>query len=291
MRLASVAGRATIVAGPDGEGVLRGIDVARESDGRFEPGIATLYGDWQAFREWAATADPGQGAPFVPSALDNPAPEPRQVFAIGLNYLSHAAETGVDGARGLVPPTFTKYPSSLAGPFGPVTLPSEKVDWEVELVAVIGRRAERVDAGQAWSYVAGLAVGQDYSEREIQMAGPAPQFSLAKSFPGFSPIGPWLVTPDELADPDDLELVCEINGEQVQKGRTSAMVWPVADLIATLSTVCPLLPGDVIFTGTPAGAGAARSPQRFLAPGDTVVSRIDGIGEIRQECVAAEMSY
>jgi 2-keto-4-pentenoate hydratase/2-oxohepta-3-ene-1,7-dioic acid hydratase in catechol pathway len=151
---------------------------------------------------------------------------------------------------------------------------------------VIGRPAERVAPAEAWSHVAGLAVGQDYSEREIQMVGPAPQFSLAKSFPGFGPIGPWLVTPDELDDPDDLELVCEINGEQVQKGRTSAMVWSLPDLISVLSGVCPLRPGDVIFTGTPAGVGMARKPPRFLAAGDVVVSRIQGIGEIRQECLA-----
>jgi 2-keto-4-pentenoate hydratase/2-oxohepta-3-ene-1,7-dioic acid hydratase in catechol pathway len=275
------------MAAPDGDPVLRGIDVERESGGRFGPRIASLYDDWAAMRDWAATVEPRQGGPVESSALENPAPEPRQAFAIGLNYLSHAAEAGLDGGRALVPPTFTKYPSSLANPFTPLTLPTEKVDWEVELVAVIGRRAERVDAARAWSYVAGVAVGQDFSEREIQVAGPVPQFSLGKSFPGFGPIGPWLVTPDELSDPDDLELVCEVNGEQVQKGRTSAMVWPVPDLIATLSTICPLLPGDVIFTGTPAGVGMARSPQRFLAPGDLVVSRIEGIGEIRQQCLAA----
>lgn len=185
-----------------------------------------------------------------------------------------------------MPPTFTKFPTSLCGPFSPLVLPSGKVDWEVELVAVIGRHAEHVPAASAWSHVAGLAIGQDYSERDVQGAGPAPQFCLGKSFPGFGPIGPWLVTPDELDDPDDLELVCEINGEQVQKGRTSDMVWPVPDLVSVLSSVCPLRPGDVIFTGTPAGVGAARSPQRFLSPGDVVVSRIDGIGEIRQQCLA-----
>jgi 2,4-diketo-3-deoxy-L-fuconate hydrolase len=286
MRLASVAGRATVLTASDGQGDIHGVDVGRVSEGRFGPDIAELYGDWERFRAWAATMEPANGDRIDPSTLDNPAPAPRQVFAIGLNYLSHAAEAGLDATRDLVPPTFTKFTSSLAGPFSPVVLPSEKVDWEVELVAVIGRSAERVSSADAWSYVAGLAVGQDYSERAVQLAGPAPQFSLGKSFPGFGPVGPWLVTPDELTDPDDLELFCEINGEQVQKGRTSAMVWSVPDLIESLSTVCRLLPGDVIFTGTPAGVGVARSPQRFLAPGDVVVSRIEGIGEIRQECRA-----
>jgi 2,4-didehydro-3-deoxy-L-rhamnonate hydrolase len=286
VRLASVSGRATLLAVTEGSHELRGVDVARVSRDRFGPDVAGLYPEWEAFREWAAAVDPADGDPVDLAELGNPAPAPAQVFAIGLNYHDHAAEAGLQVARGLVPPTFTKFPTSLAGPFAPVALPSDKVDWEIELVAVIGRRAERVPAAEAWSYVAGLAVGQDYSERAVQMVGPAPQFSLAKSFPGFGPIGPWLVTPDELGDPDDLELVCEINGEQVQKGRTSAMVWSLPDLVSVLSGVCPLLPGDVIFTGTPSGVGMARKPPRLLSAGDVVVSRIEGIGEIRQECLA-----
>jgi 2,4-didehydro-3-deoxy-L-rhamnonate hydrolase len=284
MRLASVAGRASILTIPDGDGDIRGVDVARASEGRFGPDIAALYRNWESFRQWATAVNPADGDAVEASALDNPAPAPQQVFAIGLNYHDHAAETGVNAARDIVPPTFTKFPSSLAGPYSSLVLPTEKVDWEVELVAVIGQRAESVSPGDAWSHVAGLAVGQDYSERQVQLAGPFPQFSLGKSFRGFGPIGPWLVTADDFTDPDDLELVCEINGEQVQKGRTSAMVWSVPDLIAALSSVCPLLAGDVIFTGTPGGVGLARSPQRFLASGDVVVSRIEGIGEIRQEC-------
>src|SRR5947209_6471438 len=124
---------------------------------------------------------------------------------------------------------------------------------DVERVAVIGRHAHRVSRQDAWEYVAGLSVGQDISERVLQLAGSPPQFSLGKSYPGFAPIGPVLVTPDEVADKDDLELGCSVNGEQVQKGRTSEMVFPVPELIARLSAVAPLLPGDVVFTGTPAG--------------------------------------
>ena len=286
MRLAAISGRATLLAASEGAHELRGVDVARASRDRFGPDVAALYPVWEEFREWAGSVGPADGDPIDSAALGNPAPAPAQVFAIGLNYHDHAAEAGLQVTRGLVPPTFTKFPTSLSGPFAPVALPSDTVDWEIELVAVIGRRAERVPAAEAWSYVAGLAVGQDYSERAVQMVGPAPQFSLAKSFAGFGPIGPWLVTPDELDDPDDLELVCEINGEQVQKGRTSAMVWSLPDLISVLSGVCPLLPGDVIFTGTPSGVGMARKPPRFLSAGDVVVSRIEGIGEIRQECRA-----
>ncbi len=158
------------------------------------------------------------------------------MFAIGLNYRDHAAETGLDAPD--APPTFTKFASCLTGPETDLVLPTDTVDWEVELVAVIGREATDVPAADAWSYVAGLTVGQDFSERTSQMAGPAPQFSLAKSFPGFGATGPWLVTPDEFADRDDLTIACEIDGETVQSGRTGQMMFPVADLIAHLSAVC-----------------------------------------------------
>jgi 2-keto-4-pentenoate hydratase/2-oxohepta-3-ene-1,7-dioic acid hydratase in catechol pathway len=134
--------------------------------------------------------------------------------------------------------------------------------------------------------VAGLTVGQDISERVLQMVGSVPQFSLAKSFPGFTPMGPWLVTADELDNPDDLELTCALDGEQVQKGRTSELIFSVPALIAKLSAVLPLLPGDVIFTGTPAGVGMGRSPQRYLQPGQTLTSAIEGIGEMRQVLVS-----
>ena len=139
----------------------------------------------------------------------------------------------------------------------------------------------------ALDYVAGYAVGQDISERILQSAATPPQFSLGKSLPGFGPIGPWLVTLDEFADPNDLELGCAVNGEQMQHGRTSDLIFSVPALVAKLSATLPLLPGDVIFTGTPAGVGLGRTPQRWLAPGDELVSRIEGIGELRHRFVAA----
>ncbi|CAN5704715.1 fumarylacetoacetate hydrolase family protein [soil metagenome] len=283
MRLASVSGRATLLG--DGERLV-GLDVATLSQNRFGPDIGSLYGKWEPFREWADSVDPASGTPIDSSELRNPSPSPTQVFAIGLNYYDHAAEADLVASRDVNPPIFTKFPTCLADPFASLVVPTAKVDWELELVAVIGKRAEKVTTAAAWSYVAGLAVGQDYTERELQLAGSLPQFALGKSFAGFGPIGPWLVTPDVLDDPDDLEMVCEINGEQVQKGRTSGMVWSLAELISIISAICPLLPGDVIFTGTPAGVGAVRSPARYLLPGDVVVSRIEGIGEISQTCIA-----
>jgi 2-keto-4-pentenoate hydratase/2-oxohepta-3-ene-1,7-dioic acid hydratase in catechol pathway len=151
---------------------------------------------------------------------------------------------------------------------------------------VLARRAERVAASDAWSYIAGLTVGQDLSERIRQSAGPAAQFSIGKSFPGFAPMGPWLVTPDEFDNPDDLELGCAINGESVQHSRTSQLIFSVPQLIEGLSATLPLLPGDVIFTGTPSGVGLGRNPQRWLQPGEELVSYVSGIGELRQRFVS-----
>ena len=183
-----------------------------------------------------------------------------------------------------VPATFTKFPASLAGPFDDVPVVSTTVDWEVELVVVIGTRADRVAEADAWSHVAGLTIGQDISDRHLQFAAGA-QFSLGKSHRGFGPMGPWVVTVDEVPDPDDLALGCSVDGETVQDARTSDLIFGVPQLIAELSAVLPLLPGDVIFTGTPAGVGIARQPATFLAPGQVLETWIEGIGTIRNRCV------
>jgi len=202
------------------------------------------------------------------------------VFAVGLNYADHAAEAGI--ARPEAPVIFTKFASAISGPVTTVPLPPGSVDWEVELVVVIGRGGRDIPAARAWDAVAGLSVGQDLSERHRQMSGPVPQFSLAKSHRGFAPIGPALVTIDELDDPDDLELGATINGEVVQRSRTSQMIFSVPELIEHLSRTVELCPGDVLFTGTPPGVGVGRTPPRFLGPGDVLRSYVDGIGELVQ---------
>jgi 2-keto-4-pentenoate hydratase/2-oxohepta-3-ene-1,7-dioic acid hydratase in catechol pathway len=138
---------------------------------------------------------------------------------------------------------------------------------------------------RAWDHVAGITVGQDLSERVSQYRGPAPQFGLAKSFPGFSPMGPALVTADELDNPDDLGLGCEVNGEEMQRSRTAEMIFSVSDLVAYLSGVVTLYPGDVIYTGTPPGVGKGRTPPRFLHPGDELHSWIEGVGDLNQRFV------
>jgi 2,4-diketo-3-deoxy-L-fuconate hydrolase len=275
MKLANVNGRAALILGDEIA------DVATASQGRFGPDPMAVYDDWSAFVEFASTVTTATG-PLVDADLRSPVPAPRQVFAIGINYRSHAEESGM--AIPDVPATFTKFPASLAGPFDDVEIVGETVDWEVELVAVFGQRADRVDEADAWTHVAGLTVGQDISDRHLQFTAGA-QFSLGKSRRGYGPMGPWLVTPDEVPDPDDLALGCAVDGEKVQDARTSDLVFNVPTLVAELSAVLPLLPGDVIFTGTPAGVGLARKPPRFLQPGQVLESWTEGIGTIRNRCI------
>jgi 2,4-didehydro-3-deoxy-L-rhamnonate hydrolase len=256
--------------------------------------LATISGD-------AALADPmtavaryaelgGLTARCEPSAaggsvadaeLGPPVPRPRQVFAIGLNYVNHANESGMETPP--APLTFTKFPSSIAGPHDDIPLSGEMVDWEVELVVVIGTTATRVAAARAWEVVAGVTLGQDVSDRLVQLTGSPPQFSLGKSFPGYAPIGPALVSVDSFADPDDIAIRCSVAGETMQEARTSEMIFPVPTLIAYLSSVCTLEPGDLIFTGTPDGVGMAKG--RFLADGEVLASSADGIGDLRNRCI------
>ena len=277
MKLANAGGRAALVLGDEIA------DVATASDGRFGPDPMAVYDDWDGFREFAASVTAGT-APLVEADLRNPVPWPRQVFAIGLNYRKHAEESGM--AIPDIPIVFTKFPASLTGPFDDVEVVGGSTDWEVELVVVIGRAADRVAEADAWTHIAGLTVGQDISDRKLQFAAGS-QFSMGKSRRGYGPIGPWLVTSDELDDPQDLALGCSVNGETLQDGRTSDLIFDVPQLVTELSAVLPLSPGDVIFTGTPDGVGVARKPQRFLQPGDTLETWIEGIGTIRNRMTGA----
>ena len=213
--------------------------------------------------------------------LGAPVPQPRQVFGIGLNYRDHAGESGVP-----LPPaplTFTKFPSCIAGPNADVALSGDMVDCEVEIVAVIGDEASHVAVGDAWGVVAGLTLGQDISDRAVQMTGVPPQFCLGKSFANYGPIGPALVSVDAFADPDDLALWCDVAGERMQAARSSQLIFTIPTLVSYLSSICRLYPGDLIFTGTPSGVGMARN--RYLAAGETIVSGADIIGELHNTCV------
>jgi 2-keto-4-pentenoate hydratase/2-oxohepta-3-ene-1,7-dioic acid hydratase in catechol pathway len=275
MRIANLSGRLVLIVG------AKAIDVERASEGRFGSSPQAIYDRWAEFRDWAGTVTTA-GSGFDVRDLGAPAPLPRQLLAAGLNYRDHAAESGFTVPEGL-PPIFTKFTSSITGPVTTVRLPEGgHTDWEIELVVVVGTAMSDVAEQDVWDHIAGLTIGQDLSERISQMAGPVPQFSLGKSLPGFAPMGPWLVTPDEFGDPDNVELLCMLNGEQMQKGRTSELIFSVPVLLSRLSALLPLYPGDVLFTGTPAGVGLGRQPQRWLAAGDELVSTIEGIGELRQ---------
>jgi len=283
VRIGNVDGRLTILTGAGA------IDVERASGGRFGADPQAVYERWADFTAWAGSAGSEAAVPYDSARLGAPAPAPRQSFGIGLNYADHADESGFGVPE--QPSVFTKFPSCITGPETEVVLPpAGHTDWEVELVAVIGAEAWQAAEADGWGHVAGLCVGQDLSERITQMASKPPQFSLGKSFPGFGPIGPVAVTPDELPDRDDIGFACWLDGEPLQQGRTSEMIFPVDDLVARLSAVCPLLPGDLIFTGTPAGVGNRMQPPRYLQPGQTLTSRVDGVGEIRQYFVEGRSS-
>ena len=205
-------------------------------------------------------------------------------MCIGLNYGDHAAESGLQIPS--EPVLFMKATSAICGPNDPIIIPrgSEKTDWEVELGVVIGKSAKYVDENKALEHVAGYCVINDVSERAYQIEHEG-QWTKGKSCDNFGPIGPWLVTPDEIEDPQNLSLWLEVNGERVQNGSTSTMVYGVAHLISYLSRFMTLQPGDIISTGTPPGVGLGFKPPRYLKAGDSVELGIDGLGEQKQICI------
>jgi 2-keto-4-pentenoate hydratase/2-oxohepta-3-ene-1,7-dioic acid hydratase in catechol pathway len=286
-RLANLAGRAVLVRDGADPG-FDAYDVETSSSGRLPADPMALLGHMDALDELdtaleGSGAEPARGVDLA--ALGPCVPRPQKVIGIGLNYRAHAAETGAElPAQPLV---FSKFASCLGGPGSAIVLPSGATDWEVELVVVIGRGGRHIPEGRALAHVAGYCIGQDVSERVVQYSGKPPQFDLGKSYDSFGPIGPAVVSLAGIAEPLDLAIECTVNGETVQSSRTSDMIFAVPELVAHLSSVCTLEAGDLVFTGTPAGVGVARNPARFLSAGDEVVSRIDGLGELRNRCEAA----
>jgi 2-keto-4-pentenoate hydratase/2-oxohepta-3-ene-1,7-dioic acid hydratase in catechol pathway len=203
-----------------------------------------------------------------------------KVMCIGLNYSDHAAESGM--APPPEPILFMKATSALCGPNDPIVMPkgSEKTDWEVELGVVIGRAAKNVREDEALGHVAGYVVFNDVSERAFQLER-AGQWTKGKSCDTFGPVGPWLVTPDEVGDPQRLSMDLTVNGEVMQKGSTATMIFSVAHIVSYLSRFMTLHPGDIIATGTPPGVGMGRKPPRYLKAGDVIETRIEGLGRQR----------
>ena len=222
--------------------------------------------------------------PLVPGnpRLGAPVGHVGKFIGIGLNYADHAAEAGMEPPA--MPIVFMKATSSICGPNDPVYLPrnAQKGDWEVELGVVIGKTAKYVSEAEALDHVAGYCVVNDVSERAFQMELVG-QWTKGKSADTFGPIGPWLVTPDEAGDPQNLDLSLDLNGARVQTGNTDTMIFTVAQIIAHLSGLMSLQPGDVIATGTPPGVGMGMKPPRFLTEGDVMELRIAGLGAQRQE--------
>ncbi len=279
IQLANMNGRASLLIGG------RVADVERTSKGRFSSDPMAALREWSDFLIWAQGVRESETTAALREAdLGPPVPRPAKVFAIGMNYREHAKEAGLDIPQ--TPVVFTKFPNCLVGPRAAVELSSDFVDWEVELVVVISRRGRRIPQKAAFDYVAGFCVGQDISDRRIQFSDKPPQFSMGKSIDTFGPIGPALVSIDAFPDPNNLALTCDVAGERMQDARTSDLIFSVADLIAFLSGMCTLEPGDLIFTGTPAGVGSTRNPRRYLKLGEEIVSTIEHIGTLVNRCVA-----
>jgi 2-keto-4-pentenoate hydratase/2-oxohepta-3-ene-1,7-dioic acid hydratase in catechol pathway len=284
MRLANYAGRSTLVI----DNALRhAVDVSRASGGTLsaDPMILSDLACHAALRELAASVNPTDWPALDPARLGPPVPRPAKGFGVALNYRQHALETGRELPG--EPALFGKSENAVCGPYDEVVVPSgrDRVDYEAELVIVFGRRCHGVDEADAWEQLAGVTCGQDISDRAEQYREPVRQFTVAKSYDTFGPIGPYLVTPDELADPDALELSCRIDDLEVQRSSTSDLIFSVPALVAWLSRHITFLPGDLLWTGTPSGVGVARTPPLFLQAGMVIETEIEGIGTMRNPVV------
>ncbi|WP_291054759.1 fumarylacetoacetate hydrolase family protein [Herbiconiux sp.] len=288
MRVANLNGRAVLL------GDIRALDIATAGAGRFPADPQRVYTSWRELCQWGEGIDVDRHPRAVDvdlTTLGPPVPRPGQILAVGLNYADHAAESGLELPEH--PLVFTKFASSLTGPDAVVRLSGERVDWEAELVVVIGTGGRDIPAAEAWDRIAGLTIGQDISDRDVQWWGASAQFSLGKSFQGYAPTGPAVVSVAEISagrDRDDLRVSCrsiDASGRErvLQDGRTRDMIFTIPAIIEQLSAIVELQPGDLVFTGTPAGVGQGRTPEEFLRPGNILVTEIDGLGSIRQEFV------
>jgi 2-keto-4-pentenoate hydratase/2-oxohepta-3-ene-1,7-dioic acid hydratase in catechol pathway len=245
--------------------------------GRLDGEVFTAL--WSTAASYFAGVEPHEAPPrpLHEVTLAALSPSPSKVVCVGLNYRDHAEEARQPIPQ--VPVLFPKFANSIAGP-GPVTIPRavQSCDYEAELAVVIGRRASRVTTDDALAHVAGYCCANDLSARDLQFE--TAQWLRGKAVDGFLPLGPWLVTPDEVPDPQALEITCHVNGEQRQRSSTKHMIFGVAELISFISQTCTLEPGDVIITGTPFGVGMGFDPPRYLSPGDEVTVTISGLGSL-----------
>ena len=275
-RLANISGRASLVEDDNY------YDLEVISDGEFNSNPSDALQNQNRMKQLN-----GQLSKMEPTGVINdselgpPVSSSANCYAVGLNYKNHAEESGLEIPD--VPMIFTKHTSCLVGPSATIEMRSDAVDYEAELVAVVGKTGKDIRKEDAWDHVAGLCVGQDISDRGVQFSTKnLPQFNLGKSFDTFGPIGPFLVSPDELPNKDGLEIECLVNDEVRQKDNTNDLIFDIPFIICYLSEIVTLNVGDVIFTGTPGGVGVMEG--KFLKEGDILTTRIEGLGSLRNEC-------
>ena len=286
MRLANYDGRSSIAlvstAGSD-----HVVDVETASNGELasDPMVLCDLANHPSLAALARDATATDWPVLRPELLGAPVPRPPKGFGVALNYRQHAVESGL--ALPTEPHLFGKMENCVRGPYDEIVVPPgrDMVDYEAELVIVFGRVCKQATAADAWSFLAGVTCGQDISDRGEQFRQPVRQFTIAKTYDTFGPIGPFLVTPDELPNPDALELEGRISGTVMQHSNTSDLIFDVPALVVWLSRFITFQPGDLLWTGTPSGVGEAQKPPRFLHAGDVVETEIAGIGLMRNPVV------
>ena len=265
----------------------RVVDIAAASEARLgsDPAVYADLDNHRVIREIVDSIDPAEWPVLDQPTLGPPVPRPGNSLAVGVNYRAHAVETGRELPT--EPHFFAKTQNCITGPYAEVVLPRgrDQVDFEAELVVVVGRTCKAVAAADAWAQIAGVMVGQDVSDRLEQRRPPLRQFTVAKSYDTFGPTGPFLVTPDELTDRNALAIRCTVDGEVMQDSNTDDLIFAVPALVEWLSRYITFHPGDLVWTGTPGGVGEARDPQRFLRDGDVVETTIEGVGTMRNPVV------
>lgn len=299
-RLAAVASSGSHTSAPTSSTAASSTAASDDSSARSALVAGDFFYDLSTISEGAVSSDPmlalAQGdllhsfadrlSEFEPTGrvsdveLGPPVPRPRNSFAVGLNYQAHVNEANMEVPE--APLLFTKFPSCIVGPNADIELRSEAADYEAEVVVVIGKGGRDITPDAAWDHIAGVTGGQDVSDRALQFAAKPPHFDMGKSRDTYGPIGPVLVSPDLLADRDNIAISCDVNGERRQTGSTSQLIFDVPTLVAYISEIVTLAPGDLIFTGTPEGVGAMQG--KFLAPGDVVTTTIEGIGTLTNHC-------
>ena len=274
-KLANIEGRAALV---DGENYY---DLETISNGKFSNDTSNALTNLAGLSELSEDLSKSEPTGLLHDVkIDAPISAPKNCYAVGLNYRNHAEEAGMDIPS--VPMVFTKHTTCLVGPNSTIEMRSDHVDYEAELVAVIGHPGKDILKDNAWNHVAGLCVGQDISDRTVQFSSKPPQFNLGKSFDTFGPMGPYLVSPDSLQNKESLQIECKVNQEVRQKDNTNDLIFDIPSIISYLSEIVTLNTGDVIFTGTPGGVGVMEG--KFLKDGDVLRTSIEGLGTLKNDC-------